>query len=119
MARGSEPRRVLSLVPAAAASGGGPTVRLPLLLHPCNPTRNTEASGRPQILMEMDFLFEQDRSRLLLEQAGGHERAVVDLPDDLLLAGVVLHDVLSAGVGRGRGLALGGGIAVALVRVAP
>ena len=31
---------------------------------------------------------------------------MVDLPDDLLLAGVVLHDVLSARVGRGRGLAL-------------
>ena len=31
----------------------------------------------------------------LLEQACGDERPVIDLPDDLLLAGVVLHDVLS------------------------
>jgi len=44
---------------------------------------------------------------------------VVDLPDDLLLAGVVLHDVLAACVGLGRGPALRGGVAVALVGVAP
>jgi hypothetical protein len=30
------------------------------------------------------------------EQACGRERPVVDLPDDLLLAGVVLHEVLPA-----------------------
>jgi len=54
----------------------------------------------------------------LLEQACGHERTVVDLPDDLLLASVVLHDVLSAHAGLGRGLPLGGGVAVALVGVA-
>jgi hypothetical protein len=30
------------------------------------------------------------------EQARGRERPAVDLPDDLLLAGVVLHDALSA-----------------------
>jgi spore coat protein A, manganese oxidase len=39
---------------------------------------------------------------------------VVDLPDDLLLAGVVLHDVLSTRIGVRRGLALRGGVAVAL-----
>jgi hypothetical protein len=50
---------------------------------------------------------------LLLEQACGQERPVVDLLDDLLLAAVVLHDVLSRRVGRGRGLALGGGVTVA------
>ena len=56
---------------------------------------------------------------LLLEQAVlGRERPVVDLPNDLLLAGVVLHNVLSACVGLGRGLALGGGVAVAFFRVA-
>ena len=32
----------------------------------------------------------------LLKQACGDEGFVVDVPDDLLLAGVVLHDVLSA-----------------------
>ena len=55
----------------------------------------------------------------LLEQACGDERPVVDLPDDLPLAGVVLHDVLSSRVGLGRGLALGGRVAVALPGVAP
>src|SRR5208282_6060218 len=55
----------------------------------------------------------------LLEQARGHERPVVDLPDDLLLAGVVLHDVLSGRVGRRCGLALGGGVAVAVPGIAP
>jgi hypothetical protein len=54
-----------------------------------------------------------------LEEAAGQERPVVDLPDDLLLAGVVLHDVLSGRVGRGGGLALGGGVAVAFRGVAP
>jgi hypothetical protein len=32
---------------------------------------------------------------------------MVDPPDDLLLPGVVLHDVLAARIGRGRGLPLG------------
>jgi hypothetical protein len=49
---------------------------------------------------------------LLLQKACGHERPVVDLPDDLLLPGVALHVVLSARVGLGCGLALGGGVAV-------
>jgi hypothetical protein len=53
------------------------------------------------------------------EQACGRERPVVDLPDGLLPAGVVLHDVLPGRVGLGRGLALGGGVAVALAGVAP
>ena len=61
-----------------------------------------------------------DRPRdSLLEQACGQERPVVDLPEDLLLAGVVLHDMLSGRVGRGRGLVLDGGVAVALRGVAP
>ena len=71
---------------------------------------------------ELDNLEAAIRRRapaaLLLEQACGRERPVVDLPDDLLLAGVVLHDVLSARVGHGRGLALGGGVAGALLGVA-
>ena len=71
---------------------------------------------------ELDNLEAAIRRRapaaLLLEQACGRERPVVDLPDDLLLAGVVLHDVLSARVGRGRRLVLGGSVAVPLVRVA-
>ena len=41
--------RVLSLVPTAVASGGGPTARFPLLFRPRNPTRNAEAPARPQI----------------------------------------------------------------------
>jgi hypothetical protein len=45
--------------------------------------------------------------RLALDQAGGDERPMVDPPDDLLLPGVVLHDVLAARIGRGRGLPLG------------
>src|SRR5262245_40199889 len=53
------------------------------------------------------------------EQACGRERPAIDLPDDLLLAGVVLHDVLPGCVGLGRGMALGGSVAVALVGVAP
>src|SRR5690348_16524684 len=52
------------------------------------------------------------------EQACGRERPVVDLPDDLLLAGVVLHDVLPGRGGLGRGLALGGSVAIALAGVA-
>jgi len=71
---------------------------------------------------ELDNLEAAIRRRapaaLLLEQACGRERPVVDLPDDLLLAGVVLHDVLSARVGRGRGLPLGGSVAGALLGVA-
>ena len=55
----------------------------------------------------------------MLEQARGDERPVIDLPDDLLLAGVVLHDMLAARVGPGRGLALGGGVPVAFAGVAP
>jgi Platelet-activating factor acetylhydrolase, isoform II len=54
-----------------------------------------------------------------LNQAGGDERPLVDLADDLLLAGVVLHDVLAARVGRGRGLALRGGVPVAVTGGAP
>jgi hypothetical protein len=53
-----------------------------------------------------------------LEQARGRERPVIDLPDDLLLAGVVLHDVLPGRVGLGRGPALRGGVAVAFAGVA-
>ena len=56
---------------------------------------------------------------LLRKQACGCERAMADLADDLLLAGVVLHHVLSSCVGLGRGLALDSGVAVALVGVAP
>ena len=71
---------------------------------------------------ELDNLEAAIRRRapaaLLLQQACGRERPVVDLPDDLLLAGVVLHDVLSARVGRGRGLPLGGSVAGALLGVA-
>jgi uncharacterized protein YndB with AHSA1/START domain len=66
---------------------------------------------------ELDNLEAAIRRRaaaLVLEQARGRECPVVDLPDDLLLAGVVLHDVLSARVGRGRGLPLGGGVTGAL-----
>lgn len=51
---------------------------------------------------------------LILEHARGRGRPVVDLLDDLPFAGVVLHDVLFARVGRGRGLALGGGVALLL-----
>ena len=53
-----------------------------------------------------------------MEQARGDERPIIDLPDDLLLAGVALHDVLAARVGPGRGLALGGGVPVAFAGVA-
>jgi len=71
---------------------------------------------------ELDNLEAAIRRRapaaLLLQQACGRERPVVDLPDDLLLAGVVLHDVLSARVRRGRGLPLGGSVAGALLGVA-
>jgi hypothetical protein len=52
------------------------------------------------------------------EQACGRGRPVVDLPDGLLLAGVVLHEVLPGCVGLGRGLALGGSVAIALAGVA-
>jgi hypothetical protein len=52
------------------------------------------------------------------EQACGHERPVIDVADDLLFAGVVLHDVLPGRVGLRRGLALCGGVAVALAGVA-
>ena len=55
---------------------------------------------------------------LWFEQARGRERPVIDLPDDLLLAGVVLHDVLPGRGGLGRGLALGGSVAIALAGVA-
>src|ERR1700691_2302085 len=55
----------------------------------------------------------------LIEQARGRERPVVDLPDDLLLAGVVLHDVLCTRIGLERGLALSGGVAVTVAGVAP
>jgi hypothetical protein len=51
--------------------------------------------------------------------AGGSERPAVDLPDHLLFAGVVLHDMLRACVGLGRGPAFGGGVPVALARIAP
>src|SRR5881227_98943 len=53
------------------------------------------------------------------EQARCREGAEVYVPGDLLLAGVVLHDVLPGRVGLGRGPALGGGVAVALAGVAP
>src|SRR5207237_4482843 len=56
---------------------------------------------------------------LRVEQARGHERPAIDVPDDLLLAGVVLHDVLPGRIGRIRGQALGGGVAIALAGVAP
>src|ERR1700722_1011516 len=55
----------------------------------------------------------------LLDQAGGDERPLVDLPDNLLLAGVVLHDVLAARIGRSRGLPLRGGVPVAVPGGAP
>lgn len=54
----------------------------------------------------------------LLKQSCGQERFVVDVPDELLLAGVVLHDVLAACVGFGRRLALHDGIAITVPRVA-
>jgi enterochelin esterase-like enzyme len=56
--------------------------------------------------------------RLLGEETAGKERPVVDVPDDLFLAGVVLHHVLSGLVRRGGRLALDGRVAIAVVRVA-
>jgi hypothetical protein len=47
---------------------------------------------------------------VLVEQACSQERPVVDLPEELLLAGVVLHGVLARRVRFSSGLALGGGI---------
>ncbi len=86
------------------------TGKAALTVHPADGKRRQVLPSRPQLARRRD---------LLLEQACGHERPVVDLPNDLLLAGVVLHNVLSACVCLGRGLALRRGVTVALVRVAP
>src|SRR5262249_16913698 len=59
------------------------------------------------------------RATSIREQAGGHERVVVNVSDDPLLAGVVLHDVLTARVCFRRRLAFDDGIAVTVGRVAP
>ena len=91
-----------------AVAESGPVEQI--LEHPADPYTQRLMADMPK-LAKAGKLW-------LLEQACGRECPVVDVPDDLLLTGVVLHDVLSAGVGRGRGLALGGGVAVALVGVA-
>ena len=73
-----------------------------------HPSSRLECSGRKRSMV----LRSNGPRLLLLQKACGHERPVVDLPDDLLLPGVALHVVLSARVGLGCGLALGGGVAV-------
>ena len=105
--------------PGAGAADAGRLSLIDEIGRECPADADRGASGRAGRLYFGEDGPGQRVVTSLLKQACGCERAMVDLADDLLLAGVVLHHVLSPCVGLGRGLALDGGVAVALAGVAP